>query len=160
MITLEQLDKAVTAAVKTALSGSITATVLGRELYDNIPRPSLKVVFGDGTLETYNGASYKRTQKIAVVYYPGDPEAFKTECMRVQQRLEWYFLLNMLDCDGEMVDIHEVNSAFSSPDGGYGVALVVSFTAEIYGEGGYTDISAPDSGNAEIMMILEDTLRV
>lgn len=86
---LSEINAAVTAAVKKALTDAGAAVpMLEREVYENLPRPSAKVIFGKTRLERYNAATWTRTAEIIVAWNAPDPYTYKLACLAAEEIIE------------------------------------------------------------------------
>ena len=77
-----ELNRAATAAVSAALAAAgKSVPMLAREVYEELPRPSAKILVGKITLEAVNAAAYRRTAELAAVWNAPDIYTYKLDCL-------------------------------------------------------------------------------
>lgn len=143
MLDLAEINAAATRAVKCALDGAgIQSEMLAKEVYENIPRPSAKIIFGE-TKVTRNGLdTWERTCELIAVWNAPNVVTFKLDCLAAQQAVELYLLREGLcvPCKRHL-PVLEVKSSIEN------AAVIMRFSVTDYG----TIDGETDGEDGEIM---------
>lgn len=129
MTDLKTLNAAVTATVKEALErAGMRCPMLAKEVYENIPRPSAKIIFGDTRITETGPGNFERTCEIIAVWNAPDIYEFKLDCLAAQDAVEPYLLSEGIVLpDGDMLEVTEVRSVIGD------AAVLMRFSVTDYG---------------------------
>lgn len=151
MHTPEEINAAVTATVKTALKNAGMAdTMLAKDVYEEIPRPSAKVIFGKTKISRYSGSTWQRECRIVVAWNAPNVYTFKIDCLRAQQVIEEYLLKNGIRMeDGTVLSVDEIEGEIIE------AAVILAFSVSEIGQ--IEGFVSPDEEDTELMEILQTT---
>lgn len=151
MHTPEEINAAVTLAVKTALqNAAMVDTMLAKDVYEDIPRPSAKVIFGETKISRYSGSTWQRTCQIVVAWNAPNVYTFKIDCLRAQQVIEEYLLTNGVRMeDGTVLSVDEIAGSIIE------AAVLLTFSVSEIGQIG--DLACLDEDDEEPMELLHTT---
>ena len=112
MITLLEINKAVTEKIKHALADSEFSSVpiIASDLSEPIVRPSLKVFLEEGTAGKFNSCMKERTLTVRVYIFATDLKKYKIENTKVQDLIENEFLTPIKVTDTFYIDVDEVEA--------------------------------------------------
>lgn len=126
MISLLEINKAVNAKIKHALSDSTfkEVPIIASDLSKPIVRPSIKIVFDNGNTGKFNSCMKERTLTCRVYFFSSDLKKYKIENTKVQDLIENEFLTPLKVSDTFFIDIDEVEANISD------TVLICSFDIE------------------------------
>lgn len=130
MISLKTINAAATKAVSNALErAELPHEMLAREVYENIPRPSAKLIFGE-TKTVRNGlGSWERECSLIAVWNAPNLERYKLDCLTAQEAIESYLLQNGVALpDGAVLPVLRTESYIQD------AAVLVQFSVTAYGD--------------------------
>lgn len=150
MNVLQEVNAAATAAVKTALErAGMPAKMLAKEVYEEIPRPSAKIIFGDTTVAWGGVGTLERKCELIAVWNAPDTDCYKLDCLAAQQVIEEYLMVYGLELEsGAVIYVEEIQSTVADAAVLMRFAVTMHTTITPGGEEG-----AGDSG--ELMEILQ-----
>lgn len=139
---LKEINAAATAAVKTALAeAGMPAVMLAKEVYEEIPRPSAKIIFGDTTASVYTEGTAERTCEIIAVWNAPDVNEYKLDCMAAQQVVEDYLLSHGIALEsGRILFVREIRSNIAN------ACVMMRFSVTAYAALDDGDMDGGDSG--------------
>lgn len=139
---LKEVNAAATAAVKNALQqAGMSAKMLAKEVYEEIPRPSAKIIFGTTTASVYTEGTAARQCEIIAVWNAPDVEEYKLDCLAAQQVIEDYILANGIALEsGRILFVDEIRSSIAD------ACVVMRMTVTAYSPLQSADPDGGDSG--------------
>ena len=126
MITLLEINKAINEKIKHALTNTefTTVPIIASDLSEPIVRPSLKIIFDDGTTGKFNSCMKERTLTVRVYFFATDLKKYKLENAKMQDLIENEFLTSIKVSNTFYIDVDEVEVTVSD------TVLICSFNIE------------------------------